>query len=200
MYLRHLFFSLILLFASSCGQSDKSLEQSKEPKVVKEVMKPKNGLEKLQAIHEGSVMTHGQLTTQDDKELSSASFKGQNLVLNYWATWCQPCMTDTPKFQEAAADYPNAKFVSISIDRDINTWKTFLSDENWSGNHYWLGMNDDNPLYSFTYSDLNAGDIKGVHVALPKYVIIGADGTIKNRSFPSPGTPEFRAELSKHLL
>lgn len=198
MLVRYVFIGLILATMFGCKQSDDS--KSTEPEIVREVVQPQDGIEKMQAVVEGASMPLGQLTTIDRTEQSSESFKGKALVLNYWATWCKPCMVDTPRFQETAAEFPNVKFVSISIDRDFETWQSFIQDKNWSGSHYWIGMNETNPMYSFSYSDLNAGDIKGVHVALPKYIIIGADGTIIKRSIPGPGTPNFKSELSKHLL
>lgn len=200
MMFRYIYLSLILAIIVGCKQSDSnSIETEGKPKVVKEVMATKDGVEKLGAVTEGATMPHGTLKTLDNSDISSNSFSGQALVLNYWATWCKPCMTDTPKFQEAAAEFPNAKFVSISIDREFDTWKSFIQDENWTGNQYWLGMNEASPLYAFTYSNLNTDDIKGVHVTLPKYIIIGADGTIHKKSIPSPGTPDFKEQLAKYL-
>ncbi len=36
------------------------------------------------------------VTTLDGKELSLSDFKGQVLVLNFWATWCGPCKRELP--------------------------------------------------------------------------------------------------------
>lgn len=35
-------------------------------------------------------------TTLDGKELSLADFKGQVLIINFWATWCAPCKAELP--------------------------------------------------------------------------------------------------------
>lgn len=200
MMFKHITLSVIIAFMLGCKQSDKSLTNTPaEPEIIKEVVSTKNGLEKMGTITEGAPMVHGELKTMNNTDVSSETFAGQPLVLNYWATWCKPCMVDTPKFQAAAAEFPNAKFVSVSIDRQFDTWKSFIENENWLGNHYWLGMNESSPLYSFTYSNLDTDDIKGVHVALPKYIIIGADGTIQKKSIPSPGTPDFKQELAKYI-
>lgn len=200
MMFKHFTLCVIIAFMFGCKQSDKSPNDvPADPQIIKEVVSPKDGLEKLGTITEGAAMAHGVLKTIDNSDVSSTTFSGQPLVLNYWATWCKPCMLDTPKFQAAAAEFPNAKFVSVSIDRKFDTWKSFIQNENWSGNHYWLGMDESSPLYSFTYSNLDTDDIKGVHVALPKYIIIGADGTIQKKNIPSPGTPDFKQELSKYI-
>lgn len=45
------------------------------------------------------------LTTLDGKEVSLADFKGQKVVLNFWATWCPPCKVEMPHFQEYEEKY-----------------------------------------------------------------------------------------------
>lgn len=36
-----------------------------------------------------------------------ADFRGQWLVINYWATWCKPCIEEIPELNELAATYPD---------------------------------------------------------------------------------------------
>lgn len=37
-------------------------------------------------------------------------------VINYWATWCKPCIKELPYFVQAAKQYPNVEFIFISLD------------------------------------------------------------------------------------
>lgn len=37
-------------------------------------------------------------------------------VINYWATWCKPCIKELPYFVQAARQYPNVEFIFISLD------------------------------------------------------------------------------------
>jgi len=48
-----------------------------------------------------------QLTALDGTTVSIADYRGQWLVLNYWATWCLPCVKEFPeldRFDQATAD------------------------------------------------------------------------------------------------
>lgn len=60
---------------------------------------------------------------KDLKDLSGrpvnlAAFKGQPLILNFWASWCGPCIEEMPDFQRASQTEAGkqVKFVGIGID------------------------------------------------------------------------------------
>ena len=57
------------------------------------------------------------LMALDGTEFSSASLKGQPVILNFWATWCQPCLTEIPEFKEFAAE-SKVKLIGIALDKD----------------------------------------------------------------------------------
>lgn len=59
------------------------------------------------------------LTTLDGRELTSNTWAGKVLVLNYWATWCPPCLREMPLLDEWQRAYGNQglQVVGIAIDR-----------------------------------------------------------------------------------
>jgi len=189
---------MTLLIACQAND-DKTIIEKKETEIISEVIKTKNGHSKINDTSEGVQMPHGTLQNLQSQDISTQSLLDKYLVINLWATWCSPCMKDTPAFQKIAKDYPQAKFISVSIDKKKEDWSTFLQTENWSGNHYWMGMDDNNPFYSFAYTNINSDNINGVHVTLPKYIIISPKGNILKGNFAGPGTPVFEEVLDKHL-
>lgn len=60
--------------------------------------------------------------------LSNASGKGKVLVVDFWATWCEPCKKSLPKLQELSVKYGSqAVFVGINVDDDKAVIGPFLA-------------------------------------------------------------------------
>ena len=47
-----------------------------------------------------------------------SNWQGQILIINFWATWCPPCLKEIPEFIELQAEYAeqNVQFIGIAID------------------------------------------------------------------------------------
>jgi len=56
------------------------------------------------------------------KRVPMAAFKGQPLVVNFWATWCAPCKEEMPDFQRLTASElgKQVKVIGIGIDNAPN--------------------------------------------------------------------------------
>ena len=82
----------------------------------------KNNAEQLDRLPEFS------LKDVDGRELASNSWAGKVVVLNFWATWCPPCLREMPLFirtQQALGS--GIQFVGIAIDRAEDV-ASFLTD------------------------------------------------------------------------
>ncbi len=56
------------------------------------------------------------LTTYDGQRLQLSDFRGQVVLLNFWASWCPPCRVEAPVLQRAAERLDSAGLVVIGID------------------------------------------------------------------------------------
>jgi len=56
----------------------------------------------------------------DGQEVSLSALKGQPVVVNFWATWCAPCVQEMPHLDSIAKELPEVKFVGIGIDTAQN--------------------------------------------------------------------------------
>jgi peroxiredoxin len=60
------------------------------------------------------------LTDLAGKPLKLSEFQGKVVILDFWATWCGPCVKEIPHFNELSAEYGDTGLVilGISVDRD----------------------------------------------------------------------------------
>lgn len=54
----------------------------------------------------------------DEKTHSISEWQGKTLVINFWATWCQPCLKEIPEFVQLQTQFAkqNVQFIGIAID------------------------------------------------------------------------------------
>jgi cytochrome c biogenesis protein CcmG, thiol:disulfide interchange protein DsbE len=85
------------------------------------------------AIHErivvaGDTAPEFTITADNGRTVTVPNFGGKLLVLNFWATWCPPCVEETPSLSQFAARYAGKGVVvlGISVDKDAQAYKRFL--------------------------------------------------------------------------
>ena len=68
------------------------------------------------------------ITADNGHVLSAAHFGGKLLVLNFWATWCPPCVQETPSLNRFSQQYANRGVVvlALSVDKDEKAYRGFL--------------------------------------------------------------------------
>ncbi|HTP85922.1 MAG TPA: TlpA disulfide reductase family protein [Bryobacteraceae bacterium] len=68
------------------------------------------------------------ITTDQGHRITPADFGGRVLVLNFWATWCAPCVQEVPslsEFQKRMAG-SGVVVVGLSVDKNPNLYSQFL--------------------------------------------------------------------------
>ncbi len=59
------------------------------------------------------------LQDSSETERTLSSFRGRPVILHFWATWCQPCLSEIPDLIEAGRGWPDISVVTVSLD---DTW------------------------------------------------------------------------------
>jgi cytochrome c biogenesis protein CcmG/thiol:disulfide interchange protein DsbE len=68
------------------------------------------------------------IRADNGRTVSLPNFGGKLLILNFWATWCPPCVQETPSLSQFAAAYaPKGVVVlGVSVDKDEKAYRAFL--------------------------------------------------------------------------
>lgn len=68
--------------------------------------------------------------TLDGKDHKLSDFKGKAIVLNFWASWCAPCVVEFPQMLALAAAGKNGSiFIFVSQDETMDTVKKFMTKQ-----------------------------------------------------------------------
>ena len=79
-----------------------------------------------------------EFTALDGRQVRLADLKGQVVLLDFWATWCGPCMSGLPRLKKAHETYRDKGFeiVGISFDRDRKALKRVVEGLQLGWPHY----------------------------------------------------------------
>jgi thiol-disulfide isomerase/thioredoxin len=68
------------------------------------------------------------IRTDSGKQVALPDFGGKLLVLNFWASWCPPCVQETPSLSQFADQYRRRGVVvlALSVDKDLKAYEAFL--------------------------------------------------------------------------
>ncbi|HZR31095.1 MAG TPA: TlpA disulfide reductase family protein [Terriglobales bacterium] len=112
------------------------------------------------------------LETLDGQTLHLSDYRGKAVLLNFWATWCQPCKIEMPWFEELQRQYgpQGLQVVGIAMDDASKDEIAKFAKE--------LGVN-----YPILVGKESVGDAYGGVQFLPSTFFIDRDGKIVDRVF-----------------
>ena len=115
------------------------------------------------------------------------SFENKALIIDFWATWCAPCIEDMPyskKLHDNTKDLPlEFVYLCTSSSSSIEKWKTKIAELEIGGTHIFVEQNIENEL-------MNMFSKSG----FPSYVLIDSKGEYK------PGAISRMSHIDKNKL
>ena len=133
----------------------------------------------------------------DGRDVSLASFKGRPVLVNFWATWCEPCRIEIPWLIEFQQKYSARGFTILGVAMD-DGGKTavapFVAKEKFDVDGKQLPMNYPIVLGSDAITDKFGGLI-----GLPTSVLVSKDGRIVKRYIGLVNHDDLAKEIEAQL-
>ena len=124
------------------------------------------------AMQPGATAPDFTLKALDGKKVSLSSLRGQYVLIDFWASWCKPCLAGMPELKDLYGKYHGKGFeiLGVSIDTDEEAWKKAVAD----GDLPWTHVLDE-----ITEKGIpsRAAGLYGIR-SIPTYILIDKDGKI----------------------
>jgi len=141
------------------------------------------------AAHSATTNLYAQsLNDLSGKPQALSQWKGKPLLVNFWATWCGPCVQEMPELSHLADEEAGKRFNVIGVGIDAPTaMSEFATKHNIKYPLYVGGMGGTDIARAF--GNANGG--------LPFTVLIGADGQVRKTYLGKLKFDELKADLAR---
>jgi peroxiredoxin len=123
------------------------------------------------------------LTDLSGRKLELSSYRGRVVILDFWATWCEPCRTEIPRFVDLQNKYRDRglQIIGISLDDEPKPVRGFYQQ---------FKMN-----YPVAVGDANLAERYGGILGLPVNFVIDRDGRIYGKHAGEVDLPLVEREI-----
>ncbi len=144
----------------------------------------------MEGMLEGSPAPEVTLENADGQPVTLQELRGTFVYIDFWATWCAPCIKEIPFLQEVEKRYhgKNIRFVSISFDKeaDREKWHNYIIDNDLKGTQLITGQEAHDQLSETFHIDL-----------IPRFILLDPDGRVVHANAPRPSSPGLIELLKK---
>ncbi len=78
----------------------------------------------------GAPVPDFELQDLDGKAVKLSSYRGEAVLVNFWATWCGPCQAEMPLLQDRYTTYHDSglEILAVNIGEDVDTVRPFIEN------------------------------------------------------------------------
>ena len=125
-------------------------------------------------------------TLADGSTFTLSEHSGSVILLNFWATWCGPCVNEMPAFEQLNNEYGDEVFIlAINCMEDENSVNSFIKENGYT--------------FPIAYDVNGAVNYLYPSDAIPYTVVIGKDGTVQD-SFVGAASAEVQYQEYKAAI
>jgi cytochrome c biogenesis protein CcmG/thiol:disulfide interchange protein DsbE len=130
----------------------------------------------------GQLAPEFSLNELSGRPIHLGDYRGKVVLLNFWATWCEPCRHEIPEFIRLQNNLPKLQILGISLDDSEKPVHTFYTE---------FKMN-----YPVVIGDAALASRYGGILGLPVTFLIGCDGRISAKHIGEVEIPEVTQEIA----
>lgn len=125
------------------------------------------------------------VTDLDGRPVASTSWRGKVTVVNFWATWCGPCLVEIPAFLELQRAYPDdLEIVGLSMDDSSEAVRAFVKTH---------GV-----TYPIAMATSAAQDAFGGVIGLPTSYVLDPEGRVVAKHVGLVDMDVYRDAIAQH--
>ena len=124
----------------------------------------------------GETLPEFSLTTLDGQTLESKTLRNKIYLLDFWASWCKPCVEKFGLVKQLAAEFKTeVSVIAINVDEESVLPKAHqaIREYGLTWPHVMNGLGEGDPLWKMF------GGMEGNRLAIPLYVIVDSEGRLR---------------------
>ena len=144
---------LMVMSLAACGSSGDAVSGGEDEGFVSP----------FETAKEGTEMPDFSMELLSGETFTLSEHQGRVVLVNFWATWCGPCVGELPDFQQLQQDYAeDLVILAVNCGEDAKAVESFLAENG----------------YTFAVCADEAYRWGGFLTGIPYTVVIGPDGTV----------------------
>ena len=147
-----------------------------------------NRIEKLEKTAIGEKASEFSMDNPEGEPISLSDFRGQYVLLDFWAAWCSPCRAENPNVVEAYQKYNDEGFTvfGVSLDNNKEDWLKAIEKDNLTWKH----------VSDLKGWDNAASNLYGV-MSIPQNYLLDEEGVIVAKNLRGEALHEKLDEIFK---
>ncbi|MDZ7691408.1 MAG: TlpA disulfide reductase family protein [Balneolaceae bacterium] len=181
--LQRFIYILVFSLLISCGGENNQTESSSADSASDAA----TGTAEADSVAQAQAVEQATFTDLEGNPVSLSEFQGKVVLIDFWETWCKPCLASFKTIQQLVENYPD-RFVVLAVTPGFTNTKE--DARKFAANHEYdfVWLYDENKLHQ----KLN---VQGI----PYKVYVGPDGNFIQKSLGSKG-PESDYKQAKKII